>query len=37
MGGCCGGDLGVDCAVVQSGLVDFARVEEVQRAGHRER
>ncbi|GAB4348016.1 MAG: cation-translocating P-type ATPase [Oricola sp.] len=35
-GSCCGGDLGVDNAMCSTGLRDFTRVEELQRAGHRE-
>jgi Cu2+-exporting ATPase len=34
--GCCGGDISVDSAVAQTGIRDFARVEELQRAGHME-
>ena len=33
---CCGGDMAAENAVDQSGLRDFARVEELQRAGHAE-
>jgi len=35
-GSCCGGDLGVDNAMCSAGIRDFTRVEELQRAGHRE-
>jgi P-type Cu2+ transporter len=33
---CCGGDLGVENAIGQTGVRDFARVEELYRAGHAE-
>ncbi|MCI5076367.1 heavy metal translocating P-type ATPase [Oricola sp.] len=36
MSSCCGGDLGVDNAVRRTGVGDFARVEELLRAGHPE-
>jgi len=36
MAGCCGGDLGVDNAMCSTGVRDFTRVEELQRAGHAE-